>query len=143
MDRKFRIMGIYIGLLFFVSILLILITSFSNNKMDPSYQIENNQKQNPISFERTMEQSVNTLTENNRILNERVEELKLQLEEKDKIIQEYNNMYNEDSLNLQKAIKCYINDELEETKINLDLVKIENLNEEDIQVYNNLVNKLN
>ena len=39
MDRKFRIMGIYIGLLFFVSILLILITSFSNNKMDPSYQI--------------------------------------------------------------------------------------------------------
>ena len=90
-----------------------------------------------------MEQSVNTLTENNRILSERVEELKLQLEEKDKIIQEYNNMYNEDFLNLQKAIKCYINDELEETKINLDLVKIENLNEEDIQVYNNLVNKLN
>ena len=36
MDRKMKIMGIYIGLLFFISILLILITSFSYSKIDPS-----------------------------------------------------------------------------------------------------------
>lgn len=142
MERKFRIMGIYIGLLFFVSILLILVTSFSNNKMDPSYDVETEQQQNQISFDRTMEQSVNALTENNRVLNEKVEDLNSQLEEKDKLIEEYNNLYNEDVLNLQKAMKCYINDRSEEAKNILVTIKIENLNEEDIQVYNNLVNKL-
>lgn len=143
MDRKFKVIGIYIGLLVVVSILLILVTSFSNSKMDPSYQVENEEKLNSVSFDSTLEQNVNTLTENNRILNEKVKELNLQLEEKEKIIEEYKNVYNEDSFNLQKAIKYYIIDEFEEAKINLELVKSENLNDEDNRVYNNLVNKLN
>lgn len=143
MDRKFKVIGIYIGLMVVVSILLILVTSFSNSKMDPSYQVENEEKLNSVSFDSTLEQNVNTLTENNRILNEKVKELNLQLEEKEKIIEEYKNVYNEDSFNLQKAIKYYIIDEIEEAKINLELVKSENLNEEDNRVYNNLVKKLN
>lgn len=143
MDRKLRVMGIYIGLLFFVSILLILVTSFSNNKMEPSYDVETEQQQNQISFDRTMEQSVNTLTENNRILHERVEDLNFQLDEKDKLIEEYKSLYNEDVLKLQNAMKLYINDWLEESKNILSTINIENLNEEEVQVYNNLVNKLN
>lgn len=39
MERKFKIMGVYLGLLFFISILLILITSFSNSKFEPSYEM--------------------------------------------------------------------------------------------------------
>ena len=87
MDRKFKVIGIYIGLLVVVSILLILVTSFSNSKMDPSYQVENEEKLNSVSFDSTLEQNVNTLTENNRILNEKVKELNLHLEEKEKIIE--------------------------------------------------------
>ena len=34
MERKIKIIGLYIGLLFFISILLILITSLSNDKIN-------------------------------------------------------------------------------------------------------------
>ena len=40
MDRKIKIIGMYIGLLFFISILLILITSLSNDKFEPLYSFE-------------------------------------------------------------------------------------------------------
>ena len=143
MDRKLKIMGIYLWLLFFVSILLILVTSFSNSKMAPSYEAVSEQMQNKKSFDTTMEESVNVLTENNLILFEKVEKLNSILEEKEKIIEEYKTTYNEDVLKLQKAMSLYINDSLKESKTTLDSVIKENLNEENLQTYNNLIKKLN
>ncbi len=142
MDRKFKVMGIYLGLLFFVSILLILVTSFSNNKMVPSYDVES-EKQNQIYFEKTMEQSVIALTENNRVLREKVGELNSQLEEKNKLIEKYNNLYNDDVLKLQKAMSFYINGNLNELKNIIYTINILNLNEDYCQTYNTLIEKLN
>ena len=102
MDRKFRVMGIYIGMLFCVAILLILVTSFSNTKLDPSYEIENEQSDYQVTFNRTMADSVSQLTETNEKLSERVKELTKELEEKNQIIAEYENN------NINEAMKQYI-----------------------------------
>jgi len=143
MDRKLKVMGIYVWLLFFISILLILVTSFSNSKMDPSYEVVSEQMQNKKSFDTTMEESVNVLTENNLILTKKVEELNLLLKEKEILVENYKTTYNEDVLNLKKAMSLYVNDSLDESTKILDLIKTENLNQEDLQTYNNLKNKLN
>ena len=135
MERKLKIMGIYTGLLFFVSVLLILVTSFSNNKMDPSYDVETEQEKNQIVFDRTMEQSVNILTENNRILTEKVEELKKQLSEKEKIISEYENKYNQDVSNLYKSLSLYTMDKKSEAKKIFEGINRENLMEAEKEIY--------
>ena len=142
MERKLKIMGIYTGLLFFVSVLLILVTSFSNNKMDPSYDVESEQ-QNQIKFDTTMEQSVNMITENNRLLNETVEDLKKQLNEKETIISEYSSLYNDDMKNLYKTMSLYTLGEKSEAKQVFEKINPENLMESEKQVYDVLSKKLN
>lgn len=146
MDRKIKIMGIYIGLLFFVSILLILITSFSNTKIDPSYEVEENEK---LSLDITMEQSVTKLTETNQKLNDKVSglneeinRLEKELYEKNDIIKEYEKKYNEDYINFEKAIAFYISGNINETKKTMELVNRDNLDQNTVLVYDNLLNKL-
>lgn len=135
-------MGIYTGMLFFVSVLLILVTSFSNSKMDPSYDVEA-EKQKQINFDATLEQSVNVLTENNRVLNETVEDLKKQLNEKDNIIYEYSSVYNEDMKNLYKTMSLYTLGEKEEAKKVFQTVNKENILEYEKPVYDVLSKNLN
>ncbi|MBR3604477.1 MAG: hypothetical protein IKL52_00435 [Candidatus Gastranaerophilales bacterium] len=142
MERKLKIMGIYTGMLFFVSVLLILVTSFSNSKMDPSYDVEA-EKQKQINFDATLEQSVNVLTENNRVLNETVEDLKKQLNEKDNIIYEYSSVYNEDMKNLYKTMSLYTLGEKEEAKKVFQTVDKENILEYEKPVYDVLSKNLN
>ena len=142
MERKLKVMGLYIGILFFVAILLILVTSFSNSKINPSYDVEESENQYQVSFNKTMEENVNSLTENNRILNEKNIELNKQLEEKDNIIKTYEEKYNDDVINLQKAMSLYINDNVEEAKTTFELINRENLDLENATVYDNLLNKL-
>lgn len=116
MERKFKIMGIYVGLLFFVSILLIMITSLTNTKIDPSYDVDNVDNQQQISFNKDMEQNVNILTENNRLLKEKNIELNQQVDEKNKL--------------------------LNEIKTEIEKINRENLSPENQGVYDNLLNKL-
>lgn len=143
MERKLKIMGIYVGMLFFISILLILITSLTNTKIDPSYELENVEEQYQVNFDKTMEQNVNNLTEHNRLLTERNIYLNEQLEEKNKIIENYEKKYNQDVVNLQNAISLYIGDDKTAAKNTLETVNRENLNPENQSVYDNLLNKLN
>lgn len=143
MERKLKIMGIYVGMLFFISILLILITSLTNTKIDPSYELENVEEQYQVNFDKTMEQNVNNLTEHNRLLTERNIYLNEQLEEKNKIIEYYEKKYNQDVVNLQNAISLYIGDDKTAAKNTLENVNRENLNPENQSVYDNLLNKLN
>lgn len=147
MDRKFKIMGIYIGLLFFVCILLILITSFSYTKIEPSYEVEETGKS---KFDITMEQSVTKLTETNQKLNEKVSSLndkvyalEKSLYEKDDIIKKYESKYNADYINLEKSIALYLEGNNSEAKKILESINRDNLNQEIIPIYDNLLNKLN
>lgn len=149
MERKFKIMGIYLGMLFFVSIILILITSLSNSKFEPTYsggEVLNNQN---VGFDSTMQDSVTSLTQTNQILNNKVKEqniiiteLEGKISEKENLIKEYKETYNEDTENLYKALKFHINDDVEETKKLIKLINRDNLNPENQTVYDNLVNKL-
>lgn len=143
MDRKFKVMGFYIGIMFFVVILLILVTSFSNTELDPSYDVENEKSEYQVTFNRTMEQSVNSLTESNEKLNDRVKELTEQIEEKNKIIADYESKNNESIRNLQEAIKLYIMDDDESAREKLSQVNPEEIGEENLDVYNQLSQKLN
>ena len=147
MERKVKIMGIYVGLLFFVSILLILITSLSNSKFDPSYDLIEEEK---VTFSKTMEDSVSKLTETNQNLNEKVSELNGQIDklkeslyQKSEVVVQYEKMYNDDFKNLQKALSLYLEDNDEEAKKIIENVKKENLNPENQTVYDNLMKKLN
>ena len=136
MDRKFRVMGIYIGMLFCVAILLILVTSFSNTKLDPSYEIENEQSDYQVTFNRTMADSVSQLTETNEKLSERVKELTKELEEKNQIIAEYENN------NINEAIKQYILGNISGAKEAFEKIVPEKLTEKDLELYNQLSLKL-
>ena len=136
MDRKFRVMGIYIGMLFCVAILLILVTSFSNTKLDPSYEIENEQSDYQVTFNRTMADSVSQLTETNEKLSERVKELTKELEEKNQIISEY-----EDN-NINEAMKQYILGNISGAKEAFEKIVPEKLTEKDLELYNQLSLKL-
>ena len=136
MDRKFRVMGIYIGMLFCVAILLILVTSFSNTKLDPSYEIENEQSDYQVTFNRTMADSVSQLTETNEKLSERVKELTKELEEKNQIIEEYENN------NINEAMKQYILGNISGAKEAFEKIVPEKLTEKDLELYNQLSLKL-
>ena len=136
MDRKFRVMGIYIGMLFCVAILLILVTSFSNTKLDPSYEIENEQSDYQVTFNRTMADSVSQLTETNEKLSERVKELTKELEEKNKIISEYENN------NINEAMKQYILGNISGAKEAFEKIAPEKLTDKDLELYNQLSLKL-
>ena len=136
MDRKFRVMGIYIGMLFCVAILLILVTSFSNTKLDPSYEIENEQSDYQVTFNRTMADSVSQLTETNEKLSERVKELTKELEEKNQIIAEYENN------NINEAMKQYILGNISGAKQAFEKIVPEKLTEKDLELYNQLSLKL-
>ena len=136
MDRKFRVMGIYIGMLFCVAILLILVTSFSNTKLDPSYEIENEQSDYQVTFNRTMADSVSQLTETNEKLSERVKELTKELEENNQIISEYENN------NINEAMKQYILGNISGAKEAFEKIVPEKLTEKDLELYNQLSLKL-
>ena len=136
MDRKFRVMGIYIGMLFWVAILLILVTSFSNTKLDPSYEIENEQSDYQVTFNRTMADSVSQLTETNEKLSERVKELTKELEEKNQIIAEYENN------NINEAMKQYILGNISGAKEAFEKIVTEKLKEKELELYNQLSLKL-
>lgn len=149
MERKLKIMGIYISLLFFVSILLILITSLSNNKIDPAYVVEETENQQTAALNSTMQDSVSRLTEINQNLNNKVKEqndkiesLENSLSEKEDIINDYLNKYNSDTENLYKALSLYINGSVEESQTCVNEINRENLNPENQTVYDNLLNKL-
>lgn len=141
MDRKFKVMGIYIGMLFCVTILLILVTSFSNSKLDPSYEIENEQDEYQVTFNRTMAESVSYLTETNEKLNERVKELTKEVAEKNQIISELekNDAY---STNLNEAMKQYILGNKTGAKEIFKNIAPEKLTEKDLELYNQLSLKL-
>lgn len=136
MDRKFRVMGIYIGMLFCVAILLILVTSFSNTKLDPSYDVENEQTDYQVTFNRTMADSVSQLTETNERLSERVKELTKEVEEKNQIIAEYGNN------NINEAMKQYILGNISGAKECFEKIAPEKLTDKDLELYNQLSLKL-
>ena len=140
MDRKFKMMGVYIGLLFFAVILLVLVTSFSNTELNPSYDAADDEYQ--VMFNRTMEQSVNSLTENNEKLMAQVKELEKQISEKDALISQYEKQNSADSVSLGNAVSFYISGDTSSSSSELEKVNPENLSEEDAKLYNQLKNKL-
>ena len=140
MDRKFKMMGVYIGLLFFAVILLVLVTSFSNTELNPSYDAADDEYQ--VTFNRTMEQSVNSLTENNEKLMAQVKELEKQISEKDALISQYEKQNSTDSVSLGNAVSFYISGDTSSSSSELEKVNPENLGEEDAKLYNQLKNKL-
>ncbi|MBR0277365.1 MAG: hypothetical protein IJQ50_02755 [Clostridia bacterium] len=141
MGKKLKFMSLYIGILFFVVILLILITSMSNVSLDPSYEIITGEGGNN-SFDNTLEQNVNTLTIINERLNERVSELADEIENKNKIIEEYESGKNENAEKLNSVAKMYINDEIENAKKEFERIDVNLLDEENATYYESLKNKL-
>lgn len=137
MDRKFKIIGIYLGLLFFVVILLVLVTSFSNTEFDPSYDVEDNEYQ--VTFDRTMEESVNSLTDNNEKLRGEVTELNKKLAEKELEISKYNSV---EVKNLLNAAKFFLNGDEDSAKIRIDGLNESMLPEEYKELYTILIKKL-
>ncbi len=141
MDRKLKIMGVYVGLLFFVSILLILITSFSYTKIDPSYEVEENRQPNA-----TLNESVTKLTETNQNLNAKVMELngkisdlEKKIAEKDEIIKKYEN---EDFKKLKTVALLFVDEKYDEMKKVFESIKKENLDEESLKIYNYILEKI-
>lgn len=137
MDRKFKIIGIYLGLLFFVVILLVLVTSFSNTELDPSYDVEDNEYQ--VTFDRTMEESVNSLTDNNEKLRGEVADLNKKISEKEQEISKYNS---KDAKSLLNAVKLYLNGDEESAKKCADGLNEAALPEEYKEIYATLIEKL-
>ena len=140
MDRKFKMMGVYIGLLFFAVILLVLVTSFSNTELNPSYDAADDEYQ--VTFNRTMEQSVNSLTENNEKLMAQVKELEKNISEKDALISEYEKQNSEDLALLNNAMRFYISGDTSSSSAELEKINAEKLSEQDLGIYNQLKNKL-
>lgn len=135
MDRKLKIMGVYIGLLFFVSILLILITSFSYSEIDPSYEIEENKQ-----HDTTLQQSVTKLTETNQSLSDKV----LELNEKINLLEEELSFYKgEDFEKLKNIVFLIIDKNYKDAKTLIGTVNVEILNDEAKKIYNYLLEELN
>ncbi len=150
MDRKIKIIGMYIGLLFFISILLILITSLSNDKFEPLYSLEETTESENSGLNSTMMDSVSSLTEMNKTLNEKIIEYQNKVENLEKeissnkvVIENYEKNYNEDTLNFYKALKLYVQNDIQEAKEIVLTTDRELLSEEDKEVYDFLVNELN
>lgn len=142
MERKFKVMGIYVGLFFFAVILLVLVTSFSNTELNPSYDAET-EDEYQVTFNHTIQQSVNSLTEMNEELMSQVDELEKKVEEKEKTISEYEKKNSSDKTALENAARYYIADDNNSAAAELDKINIENLDKEDLDLYNQLNNKLN
>ena len=149
MERKFKIMGMYLGMLFFVSIILILITSLSNSKFKPAYSAEEISNQKNSGFNSTMQESVTSLTQTNQNLNnkvkeqnEKIGELERIIYEKDELINDYKKIYNEDTENLYMALKFYASNDIEKLRNTAEIINRDNLNPENQAVYDNLLNKL-
>lgn len=150
MDRKIKIIGMYIGILFFVSILLILITSLSNDKFDPMYSLDETAALDNSSMNVTMLDSVSNLTETNKILNEKISEyqnkissLENEIAENKIVIENYESTYNEDTLSLYKVMKLFVNKNIEETKEIIKSINKELLSDEDKIIYDILIKELN
>ena len=135
MDRKFRAMSLYIGMMFFAVILLILVTSFSNTDLNPSYDIEKEQSEYQVTFNRTMEESVNSLTESNEKLNEQVKKLTAEIDEKNNRLSKYQS---DDVNNLLGAVNLYLSENTDGAREKFSLVNKENLEGEYIELYNKL-----
>lgn len=149
MERKFKIMGIYLGMLFFVSILLILITSLSNRNFEPAYVTGETEEKQAGNFNLTMQESVTALTEENQNLNNKVQEqdkkileLEKKISENEKIIEEYHQKYNENAEKLYEVLILYANDDIKEAKEIFNMINRENLNIENQEIYDNILNKL-
>ena len=150
MDRKIKIIGMYIGLLFFISILLILITSLSNDKFEPLYSLEETIESEKSGLDSTMMDSVSSLTEMNKTLNEKIIEYQNKVENLEKeissnkvVIENYEKNYNEDTLNFYKALKLYVQNDIQEAKEIVLTTDRELLSSEDKEVYDFLINELN
>ncbi len=150
MDRKIKIIGMYIGLLFFISILLILITSLSNDKFEPLYSLEETTESENSGLNSTMMDSVSSLTEMNKTLNEKIIEYQNKVENLEKeissnqvVIENYEKNYNEDTRNFYKALKLYVQNDIQEAKEIVLTTDRELLSEEDKEVYDFLINELN
>ena len=150
MDRKIKIIGMYIGLLFFISILLILITSLSNDKFEPLYSLEETIESEKSGLDSTMMDSVSSLTEMNKTLNEKIIEYQNKVENLEKeissnkvVIENYEKNYNEDTLNFYKALKLYVQNDIQEAKEIVLTTDRELLNEADKEAYDFLINELN
>lgn len=139
MDRKFKAMSLYIGMMFFAVILLILVTSFSNTDLTPSYDVEKEQSEYQVTFNRTMEESVNSLTESNEKLNEQVKKLSAEIEEKKSELEKYRS---EDVNNLLSSVNLYLEGNKDGAREKFSLVNLENLEGEYIELYNKLNSNL-
>ena len=150
MDRKIKIIGMYIGLLFFISILLILITSLSNDKFEPLYSLEETIESEKSGLDSTMMDSVSSLTEMNKTLNEKIIEYQNKVENLEKeissnkvVIENYEKNYNEETLCFYKALKLYVQKDIQEAKEIVLTIDRELLNEADKEAYDFLINELN
>ncbi len=142
MERKFKIMGVYVGLLFFVSILLIMITSLSNDKINPVYMAEEFEKEETVDFSVTLQESVSDLTAKNEKLMSTVEEQNKKIENLEKFVEDYQNSYNEDTVIFMESLKLYAKDKFNEARDLLKTVNAENLTEENRNVFENMIEKL-
>ncbi len=150
MDRKIKIIGMYIGLLFFISILLILITSLSNDKFEPLYSLDEINELENSGLNTTMLDSVSNLTETNKTLNEKIIEYQNKIENLEKeissnklVIENYEKTYNEDTLNFYKALKLYVQNDVQGAKEVILSIDRELLSDEDKTIYDFLINELN
>ena len=122
-------------MMFFAVILLILVTSFSNTDLNPSYDIEKEQSEYQVTFNRTMEESVNSLTESNEKLNEQVKKLTAEIDEKNNRLSKYQS---DDVNNLLGAVNLYLSENTDGAREKFSLVNKENLEGEYIELYNKL-----
>ena len=150
MERKIKVIKIYVGLLFFVSILTILITSLSNSKFDPAYSAEQGMMINSPGLNSTVEDSVSSITETNKNLSNKiseyeskVSELEKQLEEKNTSLKEYETKYNENTIKFYSALKFYVQGNKTETMKIFETINRELLSEDDKSVYDELIKELN
>ncbi len=142
MEKNFKFMGIYIGILCFCAILLILVTSLSNTSLDPSYDDVDGGKKPESAMNSTMEQSVLTLTKTNEELTDKVNSLTDEIKAKDKAIAEYKAQTDENSVKLYSVAKLYISGDEKDARELLKTVDTKGLNSDDLAFYNSLQNKL-
>ena len=113
MERKIKIIGLYVGILFFVSILLILITSLSNDELVSRYPEKENAVAIPVGLSTAVDDNSSDFIKN------------------------------EDTQNLYKALKFYMLENREELEKSINLINRDTLNEEDKQIYDILIKDLN
>ena len=97
-----------------------------------------------------MMESVSSLTETNKTLNEKIVEYQNKIENLEKeissnklVIENYEKTYNENTLNFYKALKLYVKNDIQGAKDYILTIDREFLSEEDKEVYDFLINELN